>query len=153
MPIREELNTKMKEAMREKKQVSLSTIRLILAAIKDKDISERVSGHAEGISNDNILSLLQSMIKQRNDSVKTYQAGNRQDLVDREIEEIGIITDFLPKQLGESEIAQAVKKIVDEVGADSIKDMGKVMGALKKNYAGQLDMGKAGGVVKTILAG
>ncbi len=153
MTIREKLNAKMKDAMKSKDQIALSTIRLINAAIKDRDISERSSGHAEGISENDILSLLQSMIKQRNDSVKIYTEGGRDDLADREKKEIEIISEFLPKQMNDSEVEDAVGKLIKEVKAESIKDMGKVMAEIKKRYAGQVDMTKASSVVKQRLAG
>ncbi len=153
MSIREKLNAKMKDAMRNKDQIALSTIRLINAAIKDRDISERSSGHAEGISENDILSLLQSMIKQRNESVKIYRESKREDLAEREEEEIKIISEFLPKQMDDGEVENIVVSLIKEVKAESIKDMGKVMAEIKRRYAGQVDMTKASGVVKQKLVG
>ena len=152
MSIREDLNNKMKQAMKDKNQVALSTIRLILAAIKDRDISERSSGHAEGITDNAILSLLQSMIKQRKESEKIYAESGRDDLAEREMIEIEVISKFLPKQMDENEIDNVVALSIEEIGASSIKDMGKVMATIKTKYAGKLDMSKASKIVKEKLA-
>lgn len=151
MDKRSELNTSMKEAMRNKNQTSLSTIRLINAAIKDRDIAARGQGKADGIEDSEILSMLQSMIKQRQESTKTYCDAGREELAEREEAEVEVIKGFLPQQLSEDDVKAAIEKIIAETGADSIKDMGKVMGVLKKEYAGQVDMGKAGGLVKGLL--
>ncbi|MGH1398165.1 MAG: GatB/YqeY domain-containing protein [Alphaproteobacteria bacterium] len=151
MTKREELTTAMKAAMKSKNQAALSTIRLIQAAMKDRDIAARGQGNADGISEAEILSMLQSMIKQRQESAKTYCDAGREELAEREEAEIEIIQTFLPKQLSEDEVGSAIEKIIEETGAADIKDMGKVMGALKSQYAGQIDMGKAGGFVKAKL--
>lgn len=151
MDKRSELNTSMKEAMRNKNQTSLSTIRLINAAIKDRDIAARGQGKADGIEDSEILSMLQSMIKQRQESAKTYCDAGREELAEREEAEVEVIKGFLPQQLSEDDVKAAIEKIIADTGADSIKDMGKVMGVLKKEYAGQVDMGKAGGLVKGLL--
>ncbi len=152
MEIRAEINTKLKEALKSKDQVSLSTIRLIMAAMKDRDITARSNGKAEGIDDSEILSMLQSMIKQRNESIKTYESAGRKDLADREAEEIKVIDSFMPKQLDEGQIKVAIDEMIRETGAQNIRDMGKVMAALKEKYAGQFDMGHASGLVKEKLA-
>ncbi len=148
MDKRTEFNTALKEALKSKDQIAISTIRLILAALKDKDIAARTQGGGEGIGEAEIMSMLQSMIKQRKESAKLYADAGREDLTDRENKEIKVIERFLPKQLGEAEVAKIVEQIIAETGAADIKDMGKVMGELKTRYAGQVDMGKAGAVVK-----
>ena len=153
MSIRDELSDSLKQALRDKNQVRVSTIRLILAALKDRDISAREKGNSSGISDDEILSLLQSMIKQRKESFTTYSDAGRKDLADREEAEIEVITTFLPKQMDEQEIRSAVDNIIVELGVSDIKEMGKVMNELKSRYAGQVDMGRASGVVKERLAG
>lgn len=152
MDKRTEFNDALKEAIKSKQQVTVSTIRLILAALKDRDIVERGKGHAEGVSDQEILSLLQSMIKQRKESFKTYQDANRPELAEREQQEIDVIKRFLPAQLDEQEIRAAVDNIIVELGASDIKEMGKVMSELKSRYAGQVDMGRASGVVKERLS-
>lgn len=152
MSKREEFTTALKAALKAKDQVAMSTIRLITAALKDRDIAVRGTGNDEGISEAEILSLLQSMVKQRQESAKTYRDAGREELAEREEAEIKVIEGFLPAQMSEDEVAAAIDKIIADVGAADIKDMGKVMGALKSQYAGQLDMAKAGGMVKSKLA-
>jgi len=140
--------------MKKQDKDAVATLRLILASIKSKDIDARGQGGAEGgIGDGEILSLLQSMIKQRQDSIQQYTAANRNDLAEKEQKEIDIIQGYLPQQLSEAEIAEAVAAIITETGAAGVKDMGKVMGLLKTRYAGQMDMGKAGAVVKGKLGG
>ena len=136
------LNNSMKEAMKAKDQLQLDTVRMVLAKIKDQDIAARSTGNQDGITDGEIASLMQNMIKQRQESSKMYRDGNRPELADKEDKEISIIGTFLPKQLSDAEIQSVVEKIVASTGATSIKDMGKVMGELKANYAGQLDMAK-----------
>lgn len=154
MQKRAEINNAYKEAMKKQDKDAVGTLRLILAAIKSKDIDARGQGGPEGgIGDSEILSLLQSMIKQRQDSIQQYQAANRNDLVQQEQKEIDIIQGYLPQQLSEAEIEAAVAAIITETGAAGVKDMGKVMGLLKTRYAGQMDMGKAGAVVKGKLSG
>ena len=148
MDKRTEFNAALKEAMKSKDQTALSTIRLILAALKDRDITARGSGKVEGIDDNEILSMLGSMIKQRQEAAKTYCDAGREELAEREEMEIEVIQKFMPKQLDENEVVAAIESIIAETGASDIKDMGKVMGALKAGYAGQIDMGKAGGLVK-----
>lgn len=153
MSIREEFTTTLKEALKSKDQVAMSTIRLIMAAMKDRDIAARGKGNADGVPDAEILSMMQSMIKQRQDSSKMYDEASRPELADRERAEITVIEKFLPAQMGEAEVASAIEKIIAEVGAEDIKGMGKVMAALKEQYAGQIDMAKAGGLVRGKLAG
>lgn len=153
MSKREEFSVALKEALKAKEQVAMSTIRLIMAALKDRDITARGQGNVEGIGEAEILSMLQSMVKQRRESAQTYHDAGREDLAGREEAEIVVIESFLPKQMNESEMGTAIDALISETGASDIKDMGKVMAALKDRYAGQIDMGKAGGVVKERLAG
>jgi hypothetical protein len=148
MDKRAEFSATMKEAMKNKDAVALSTVRLIMAALKDRDISARGNGKTEGIDDAEILSMLGTMIKQRQESLKTYRDAGRDDLAEREEEEIQVIQRFMPKQLSESELEDVIAKLIKKTGAAGIKDMGKVMNALKADYAGQADMGKAGAVVK-----
>lgn len=152
MSKREEFTTALKEAMQNKDQVSISTIRLIMAAMKDRDIAARSNDNAEGITDAEILSMMQSMIKQRQESSTTYAEAGRDDLAERELDEIAVLKKFLPAQMGDDEVSAAIDKIIADTGANSIKDMGKVMGVLKSDYAGQIDMAKAGGLVKSKLA-
>lgn len=149
---RTELTNSMKEAMKAKDQLTLDTVRMVLAKIKDQDIAARSTGNQDGISDGEIASLMQNMIKQRQESAKMYRDGNRPELAAKEDSEISVIEKYLPKQLSDAEIQSVVEKIVASTGATSIKDMGKVMGELKANYAGQLDMAKAGAVIKQKLS-
>lgn len=152
MSTREKINAAMKDALKNKEMERLATIRLIIAAMKDKDINSRTDGRNDGIDESGVLSLLQSMIKQRNESSKIFRENGRAELADKEDGEIAVIESFLPKQLSDDEVAKVVEGIIASTGASSIKDMGKVMAELKANYAGQLDMGKAGGVIKQKLS-
>lgn len=149
--LREAINKAYKTALKEKQSERVGTIRLISAALKDRDINARSSGNQEGISDQDILSLLQSMIKQRGESIRMYTEGGRPELAAREQAEIEVIQEFLPKQLSDAELKTVITDIIAQTGAESIKDMGKVMGVLKSKYAGQVDMGKAGPAVKDIL--
>ena len=149
--IREQIKAKLVEAMKAKDEKATGTLRLINAAIKDKDIDARTKGNMDGIDDTGVMSLLQSMIKQRRESIDMYTKGGRTDLVAAEQAEIDIIQAFLPKQMSEDEVKAAIQAIVTETGASSIKDMGKVMGALKAKYAGQMDMGKASALIKAVL--
>jgi uncharacterized protein len=153
MGLRERLSDAVKEAMKAREQKRLSTLRLVAAALKDRDIANRTEDSREGISDDEILSLLAKMIKQREESAETYDRGGRPELAAGEREEIGIIREFMPKQMTDDDVKAAVRSIIAETGAASMKDMGKVMAALKERFAGQMDFGKAGGVVKALLAG
>ena len=149
--LRQQLNERLKTAMRENRKQSVCTIRLILAAVKDRDIAARSDGNNEGIDDTHILSLLQSMIKQRHESIVMYEQGGRAELAERERGEIDIIADFLPKQLDEQEIEAAVKGVISELGAHCLKDMGRTMAALRSRYAGSMDFSKASGVAKALL--
>ncbi|MDC1498718.1 GatB/YqeY domain-containing protein [Amylibacter sp.] len=149
--MRDRINSAMKQAMRDKEVLRLSTLRLVMAAIKDRDIAARVDGVDNSVSDDEILAILGKMIKQRKDSATAYGNAGRTELAAQELSEIEIITGFLPKQLNDDEIEDAVKKVINDSGASGIRDMGKVMGLLKKNYTGQMDFGKAGGLVKSLL--
>ncbi|AIB11228.1 glutamyl-tRNA amidotransferase [Azospirillum baldaniorum] len=150
--LRTRLNEALKQAMLAKNQRAVSTVRLILAALKDRDIAARSRGVTDGIDEAEILSMLQTMIKQRGESIKLYEQGGRLELAEQEREEITIIEGFLPKQMSEEEVAAAVKTVVDEIGATCIKDMGKVMAELKTRYAGQMDFAKVSGTVKQQLS-
>ena len=141
----------MKTALKAKDERTLGAVRLIIAALKDRDIAAR-PGRPNGISDDEILNLLQSMIKQRNESIALYQQGGRQDLVDTERGEIRVIESFLPAQMDDGAIATAARQTIGELNAAGVKDMGRVMGALKVKFAGQMDFGKASAVVKGLLA-
>jgi uncharacterized protein len=151
--LREKLNEALKEAMRGRDMAAVGTIRLILAKLKEVDIASRTEANREGVADDKILSMMQGMIKQRNESIVLYQKGNRADLADKEKAEIGVIERFLPQQMDEAAVETAVKEAVASSGAKSIKDMGGVMAALKAKYAGQMDFAKASAVVKKTLAG
>jgi uncharacterized protein YqeY len=152
--LRQEINDALKAAMKAQDRRATATLRLILAALKDRDIAARGEGGEDGgIPDDAVLEMLQKMIKQRHDSIEQYDKGGRPDLVQQESEEIEIIGRFLPKQLDEEETDAAIGEVVDELGATTIKDMGKVMGALKKRYAGRMDFSKASGLAKARLGG
>jgi len=150
--LRNRLNESLKEAMRAKDKCAVSTLRLILAALKDRDIAARGKGQTEGVDEDQIVEMLQKMVRQRRDSIEMYRQGQRQDLVEKEAAEIEVIERFLPKQMDEAEVREAVEEAISEQGAESIKDMGRVMAALKGRYAGRMDFAKASGIVKEKLA-
>lgn len=150
--LRTRLNEALKEAMRAKNQRAVSTLRLILAALKDRDIASRSRGATDGIDEDEILAMLQTMIKQRREAISLYEQGGRLELAEQEAEEIAVIESFMPKQLDDQEIRGAVQAIIDEIGACGLKDMGRTMAALRARYAGQMDFGKASGMVKEQLA-
>jgi len=151
--LRDKLNDAMKEAMRARDQAALGTIRLILAKLKDVDIAARTEASREGVAEDKILSMMQGMIKQRNESIVLYEKGNRADLADKEKAEIAVIERFLPQQMDEAAVAAAVREAIATAGATSVKDMGGVMAALKAKYAGQMDFAKASAAVKKALTG
>ena len=151
--LRTQVTTATKTAMKEKDQARLSTLRLINAAIKDRDIAARAEGNEGGVEDAEVLSILGKMVKQRRESAKTFEEGGRLDLAERELAEIEVIEAFLPKALSDEEVEKAIDAAVDEVGADSIRDMGRVMGALKSKYSGQMDFGAVGAQVKNRLAG
>lgn len=151
MDIRSRLSEALKTAMREKDAARLSTLRLINAAIKDRDIAARSEGEEVTVSDDEILAILAKMVKQRHESARAYEEGGRLELAEKELSEVGVIEDFLPRQLSAEETAKAVDAAIDEVGAATIRDIGKVMGVLKSRYAGQMDFGKVGPMVKSRL--
>jgi len=146
--LREAFTERLKTAMREKNTRTVSTVRLILAGLKDRDIAARGAGNQDGISESEIQRMLQGMVKQRRESITLYRQGNRPELAQQEEEEIAVIESFLPQQMGEDEIAAAVKAAIAETGASGIKDMGKVMGVLRERHAGVIDMARAGAIVK-----
>jgi uncharacterized protein YqeY len=151
--LRDKLTEALKEAMRARDMGSVGTIRLILARLKEVDIANRTEGSREGVADDRILSMMQGMIKQRNESIVLYDKGGRPDLVDKEKAEIAVIERFLPQQMDEAAVQAAVTAAIAASGATSIKDMGGVMAALKAKYAGQMDFAKASAVVRKTLAG
>ena len=152
MSLRERITNGLKDAMREKDAARLSTLRLINAAIKDQDIAARGAGKTEGVDEGEILAILAKMVKQRIDSANVYEEGGRLELAEKELAEIKVIEGFLPRQLSEAEIAAAIDAAIEQTGASSIRDMGRVMGALKAAYAGQMDFGAAGALIKERLA-
>jgi uncharacterized protein YqeY len=150
MAMRERLSDEVKTAMKGGDKARLSTLRLMQAAIKDRDIANRGAGK-DAASDDEIAQLLAKMVKQREDSAKAFDDGNRPELAAKEREEIVVIRDFMPKQLDQAETEAAIRAAIAETGAAGVKDMGKVMGALREKYAGQMDFGKASGLVKGLL--
>jgi uncharacterized protein YqeY len=153
MGLRDKFNDALKEAMKAREQKRVSTLRLVNAAIKDRDIAGRTEDSREGVADDEILTLLAKMIRQREESAETYEKGGRPELAAGEREEIAIIREFMPKQMNDDEAKEAAKAVIAELGAASVKDMGKVMAALKERYAGQMDFGKAGAMVRALLTG
>jgi uncharacterized protein len=148
MTLRTRLNDELKAAMKGKDPRAISTIRLILAALKDRDIAARGKGNTDGIAEEEIADLLHKMVRQRRESIELYEQGNRPELAQQEREEIGVIQRFLPQQMGEAEMAAAVESAMAELGVNSIKDMGRLMAALKQRHAGQMDFAKASQLVK-----
>jgi len=148
--MRQQINADLKVAMKAGEKTRVGTLRLINAAIKSADIDARPSGK-DKISDEDILGLLSKMIKQRRDSIEQFTSGGRQDLADKELAEVKIIELYLPKQMDEAEVKNAVADLIKEVGAESPKDMGKIMGALKQRYAGQMDFSKASATAKELL--
>jgi len=149
--MREKFSSELKAAMKAGERRRVGTIRMIMAALKDKDIEAR--GQGKTVSDEDILALLQKMTKSRKESQEIYEKAGRVDLASQESEEIAIIQGFLPQQLTEAEVAQAIAAAMAETGATSIKDMGKVVGALKGKYAGRMDFAKAGALAKSMLGG
>ena len=152
MDLRERVNTALKQAMKDKATARLSTLRLISAAIKDRDIAVRGDGNDAVVGDAEVLAILGKMVKQRQESARAYEEGGRLDLAEREREEIGIIQEFLPRQLDDKQVRAAVQAAVASTGAASIRDMGKVMAELKGRYTGQMDFGAVGPMVKDALA-
>lgn len=148
--IRETLTTAMKDAMKARDTVRLSTVRLIQTAIKDRDIANRGAGK-DSVSDDEILQILTKMIKQREESAKIYDEGGRAELAAQERAEIEIIRGFMPQQLGDEEVREIIAALISETGAQGLRDMGKVIGVLKERYPGRIDFAKASGVVKELL--
>ncbi|MCA0043122.1 GatB/YqeY domain-containing protein [Celeribacter litoreus] len=150
--MRNRLNAALKTAMKEKDTEKLATLRLINAAIKDREIASRVDGEEVSLTDAEVLAILGKMVKQRQESAKAFEEGGRLELAEKERGEISVIEEFLPRQLSEEETKAAIASAIDATGAESIRDMGKVMGALKAKYTGQLDFGSVGLMVKEKLA-
>ena len=148
--LRDDINKALTEAMKAKDERKVSTLRMVNSSLKNADIEAR-GGGKQPLGDAEVLSLMQKMIKQRQESVELYKKGNRADLVKQEEEEIAIISGYLPKQMSDAEMAAAIDAAVKETGATGMKDMGKVIGTLRGKYAGQMDMGKASGAVKAKL--
>ena len=148
--LRDDINKALTEAMKAKDERKVSTLRMVNSSVKNADIEAR-GGGKQPLGDAEVLSLMQKMIKQRQESVELYKKGNRADLVKQEEEEIAIISGYLPKQMSEAEMASAIDAAIKETGAAGMKDMGKVIGALRGKYAGQMDMGKASAAVKAKL--
>jgi uncharacterized protein YqeY len=151
--LRQAFAERLKEAMRARDTRTVSAVRLILATLKERDVAARGAGHSEGIGESEIPRMLQGMIKQRRESAALYEQGNRPDLAAKEREEIAVIESFLPRQMSEEEIAAAARAVITETGAAGPRDIGKVMAALRERHAGALDLGRAGALVKRLLAG
>jgi uncharacterized protein YqeY len=149
--LRNEINESVKAAMKAQDKPRLATLRLMNSAIKNADIEAERAGKLLG--EDDLLSLLQKMIKQRQDSIEAYDKGGRKDLADQERGEIEVIKGFLPQQMSEAEAKAAIAAVIKDTGAAGMKDMGKVMAALKERHAGKMDLGKASGLVKGLLSG
>lgn len=147
--MRDKIMQAVKDAMKAGEKARLSTLRMVQAKIKDADIAARPS--REKITEPEVVELLAKMVKQRRESIELYKQGGRQELADQEAAEIAVIEEFMPKQLGEAEISAAITAVIKDVGAASVKDMGKVMSALKEKFAGQMDFAKASGMVKQLL--
>ncbi|HSK42180.1 MAG TPA: GatB/YqeY domain-containing protein [Arenibaculum sp.] len=149
--LRTRLNESLKDAMRAKDARAVSTLRLILAALKDRDIAARGRGVTDGISDDDILAMLQTMIKQRREAISLYEQGGRLELAEQEREEIAVIEGFMPRQLGEEEIRRAVDEVIRDLGSGGLKDMGRTMAELRSRYSGRMDFTKASGFVRAAL--
>ena len=150
--MRDEINNALKTALKMQDKKTSGAIRLILAALKDRDIAMRGQGNHDGMSDQDILSMLQTMIKQRQESMKLYEQGGRLDLVEQEKEEINIIKRFLPQQLSEDEVSNVIDQLIQETEATSPKDMGKIMSRLRESYTGVMDFGKASAIIKSKLS-
>ena len=152
MSIRETIEKQYKQSILQKNSILTSTLRLIKSAIKDKDIEVRSSGIKEGIKDKEILALFQSLVKQRQDSIESFQKAGRKDLVEKEEEELNIIRSFLPEQKNQNETESIIIQIINENEFNSLKDMGKLMNILKNDYSGKIDMGLAGKIAKSTLS-
>jgi len=152
MSLREKINQQFNVAMKDKNKALVSTLRLILAAIKERDIANRTGGKKEEVKDQEIIRTLQKMKKQRQDSADLYKKGGRQELLNAEMTEIQIINTFLPKQLTEEETKKICKEIIESTGASSIKDMGKIMGSLKQKHSDSIDFSKANVIIKDLLS-
>ena len=146
--LRQAFTDRLTEAMKARDSRTTSTIRMIIAGLKERDVAARGQGNAQGISEDEIRRMLQAMIKQRRESVTLYEKGDRADLVQQELQEIAVIENFLPHQLDEDEIEAAATAAIAETGATKLSDMGKVMAVLRERHAGAIDLGKAGAIVR-----
>ena len=152
MPLREQINEQLNKALKSKNKTLVSTLRLILAAIKERDIANRTAEKREDIKDPDILKVLKKMKKQRQDSSELYKKGGRQELLENEEAEIKIIDTFIPKQLSEEETKKICKEVIESVGASSLKDMGKIMGSLKQKHADTIDFSKVNIIVKGLLS-
>ncbi len=152
MLLRDRVSAGLKDAMRNKQADRLSTLRLITAAIKDRDIATRTEGATVGVSDADVLQILGKMVKQRQESARAYEEGGRLELAEKELAEVKVLEEFLPRQLSEEEVQKAITAAIAETGAESIRDMGRVIGALKAKYTGQMDFGSVGPQVKSQLS-
>tara|TARA_Y100000590_G_C15283736_1_gene849829 strand:- start:191 stop:652 length:462 start_codon:yes stop_codon:yes gene_type:complete len=152
MSLREKINTQFNTALKDKNRTLISTLRLILAAIKERDIANRTSEKKESVKDEEIIKVLRKMKKQRQDSVELYKKGERPELLAAEEAEIKVIDTFLPKQLSDKETEKICKEVIKSLGATSIKDMGKIMGSLKKKYSNSIDFSKVNLIVKGLLS-
>lgn len=152
MTLRDRISSELKEAMRSQHKRRMSTLRLVNAAIKDRMIQNRGAGKSDQMNDAEVREILAKMIKQRHESAEAYEQGGRPELAQAEREEIAIIEDFLPRQMSEPETRAAVEKVVAEMGGGGLKDMGKVMAAIKERYAGQMDMARASSLAKQLLS-
>ena len=151
MSLRDKIETDYKNALKSKDKNKISTYRLILAGIKDLDINNRSGPDKKETDENDVKKLLKKMIKQRSESIEVYKKGNRNDLLEIELGEANVLSEYLPKQLGEEETKKLCSEIIEKTGASSIKDMGKVMGELKKNYSDTIDFSKAGKIIKDLI--
>lgn len=149
--LRSRLTEALKTAMKAKDECTVSTVRMILAKLKERDIEVRPKGNPHGISDADMVSMMQDMIKQRRESIELYERGGRPELARKEQDEITVIETFLPLQLSEAEMGQAIRQVIGEVGAKEVKDMGRVMARLRERYTGTMDFAKASGIVRAQL--
>tara|TARA_R110002073_G_scaffold252362_3_gene414969 strand:- start:3329 stop:3796 length:468 start_codon:yes stop_codon:yes gene_type:complete len=151
MSVRERISADIKAAMKNKDALRVSTLRLVSAAMKDRDIAARAEDRCTGCEESEILAILQKLAKQRDESAETYEKAGRLDLAEREREEAEIVREYLPQPMEEAEIEKAAQSVVEELNASSLKDMGRCMGTLKERYTGRMDFSKAGATIKTLL--